>query len=85
MATKNKKQMEFVSKFSGEKYIFQKVSPAAWLDIMDEVNAEKRSRKLYDLTLENIVVQPKKTVDDFEDFAELDEVVTAALRFQRGK
>lgn len=87
MTAKNKKQMEFTSTVTGEKYIFQKVSPAAWLDIMDEVDQEKEKqrRKLYSLVLENIVVQPKKTIEDFEEFAELDEVVTAAIRFQRGK
>lgn len=83
--TKNTK--EFKSETTGAKYLFQKVSPASWLDIMDDVEAvkEKQRRRLYSAVLENIVVQPKVTLDDFTDFAELDEVVTAAIRFQRGK
>lgn len=85
----NKNIKEFTSE-SGEKYTFQKVRASKWLDIMDEVeaNEEHRRRKLYPAVLENIVVQPKLDVDDFDDrggFAELEEVVSAAIRFQRGK
>jgi hypothetical protein len=82
----NSKTKEFTSE-AGNKYTFQKVSPVAWLDIMDEVEAAqgKQRRTLYPKVLENIVVQPKMTLDDFEEYAELEEVVTAAVRFQRGK
>lgn len=82
-----KNQKEFTSDNSGKKYVFQKVSPISWLDIMDDVesNPEKKRRKLYGAALENIVVQPKTSLEDFDDFAEMDEVVTAAIRFQRGK
>lgn len=82
----NKNQKDFTSK-SGTKYSFQKVTPVAWLDIMDEVeaNKEQQRRKLYGATLENIIVQPKMALEDFEDYAEMEEVVTEAIRFQRGK
>jgi hypothetical protein len=85
--TLTKNQKEFKSEISGKTFIFQKVTPVAWLDIMDEVEAtkEKKSRKLYGEVMENIVVSPKMGLEDFEDFAEMDEVVTAAIRFQRGK
>jgi len=86
-ATENKNIKNHTSSVSGKKYTFQKVKPMAWLAIMDDVeaNEEQRRRKLYPAVLENIVVQPKMEVDDFEDFAELEEVVTSAIRFQRGK
>ena len=78
--------LDFTSK-SGEKYKFQKVKPIAWLELMDEaeVNGAPKRAKLYRAVLENVVVQPQLTVNDFEDMAELDEVVTAAIRFQQGK
>lgn len=83
MAEKTKK---FTSA-SGKEYTFQKVAPVEWLDIMDDVNSnkEKQSRKLYTAVMENIVVQPKMKLEEFDDFAEMDEVVTSAIRFQRGK
>lgn len=88
MAKKEKEMIkEYTSTNSGEQYTFQKVTPAEWLDIMDEVNAnkEKQSRTLYGKVLENIIVKPQQKLEDFDDFAEVDEVVTAAIRFQRGK
>jgi hypothetical protein len=77
---------EFTSA-SGTKYKFQKVTPIAWLELMDdaEVNGAPKRAKLYPAVLENVVVQPQVTVNDFDDMAELDEVVTAAIRFQSGK
>jgi hypothetical protein len=78
---------DFESK-SKTKYKFQKVAPIDWLDILDEVEdgAKVGQRKrLYGKVLENVVVQPKLEMKDFEDFAEMDEVVTAAIRFQQGK
>lgn len=77
---------EFVSK-SGEKYMFQKVAPADWLDILDDVEAEAKGkrRRLYSAALEFVVVSPTMKIEDFTDYAEMDEVVTAAIRFQQGK
>lgn len=83
----NSKQKEFKSA-SGEVYIFQKVAPVNWLDILDEVeDGEKKGqrRRLYGSVLENVVVKPRMSAEDFEDYAELEEVVTAAIRFQQGK
>lgn len=86
----NKKVVEMTKEFtskSGEKYMFQKVRPADWLDILDEVEEEKKGkrRRLYGAALEHVVVQPSMKLEDFEDYAELEEVVTAAIRFQQGK
>jgi hypothetical protein len=72
---------------SGRKYLFQKVTPVAWLDILDDVESEKKGqrKRLYKQVFEHIVVQPILELNDFEDFAEMDEVATAAIRFQQGK
>ena len=82
----NKKTMEFKSQ-AGNSYTFQKVSPSEWMRILD--NAERtgtiRRSDMFPDVLEHVVVQPSKTVDDFEEYAELDEVVKAAIRFQQGK
>lgn len=92
MAEKKKVVVEQIKKFTsqaGNDYTFQKVKPSSWLDIMDDVDAEKKGqrKRLYSSVLEHIVVQPKLVIDDFEDlgFAEMDEVVTNAIRFQQGK
>ncbi|KAB7635284.1 MULTISPECIES: hypothetical protein [Bacillus] len=81
------KQKTHTSKVEKKEFVFQKVAPSTWLDIMDEVDENKatRRRSLYSAVLENIVVQPKMKLDDFEDSAELDDVVLAAIRFQQGK
>lgn len=83
----NKKTKTHTSKVEKKEYLFQKVSPSAWLDIMDEVDENKstKRRSLYTAVLENIVVQPKVTLDDFDNSAELDDVVITAMRFQQGK
>lgn len=87
------KQKEFTSS-KGNKFTLQKVAPAQWLDILDDAEGDggkmKRS-KMYGAVLENIVVQPPQMkindfdADGYDGYAELDEVVTAAIRFQQGK
>lgn len=52
-----------------------------WLNQYGGVNQPK----MYELVLENIVVKPKKKIEDFEEMWELDEVVTTAIDFQYGK
>jgi hypothetical protein len=79
MATKKEK-------VEGTDYTFQKVAPRAWAKLMDEWSrGGEKVEKLMDLTFEHIVVEPKVSLDDFEDWAEADEVAKAAMRFQRGK
>jgi hypothetical protein len=76
---------EYTSK-AGNKYTFQKVTPRAWIRKLDEIDQKGKSREaLTEAVLENIVVTPKKTIDDFEDYAELEEVTVEAMRFQQGK
>lgn len=90
------KTKEFTTEF-GNKFTFQKVTPSKWLKVLDDVdqNGSRSRSKLYPAVLENVVVSPAGLApDDFDDevnypqlggFAELDEVVTAAIRFQQGK
>lgn len=69
-------------------YTLQKVSPREW----SRLKARCRDRqgnfseeKFYDEVLEYIVVQPKVTLDDFEDVDVVEEVITEAVNFQSGK
>jgi hypothetical protein len=77
---------EFTSS-TGRKYVFQKVAPVEWLDILDYVESEKKGtrKRLYKNVFEHIVVQPSLKLEDFEDFGEMDEVATEAIRFQQNK
>lgn len=72
---------------NGTEYTFQKVLPREWLRMRDRCknkHGQPIEEKLYEEVLKHIVVSPKKTLDDFTDVAELEEVVEAAVRFQRG-
>lgn len=85
----NSKVKDFTST-NGNKYVLQKVSFSKWLDILDESESSGRRKRtyFYPAVLENVVVSPSIKVDDFEEapyggFAELDEVVAEAIRFQQ--
>jgi len=72
---------------NGTEYTFQKVLPREWLRMRDRCknkHGQPIEEKLYEEVLKHIVVSPKKTLDDFTDVAELEAVVEAAVRFQRG-
>lgn len=78
---------EFTSK-TGKKYTFQKVSPSQWAEMLDngEIMGRIKRTIFYPSVLESVVVQPPNMkMDDFEEYEEMDEVVTAAIRFQSGK
>lgn len=83
------KSKEFESKV-GNKYTFQTVPNSTQANIWDEGTNDAGAvvnKKMMPLMLENIVVEPQGlTMDDFETWAELTEVTTAALTFlQTGK
>lgn len=93
----NPKIKNFTSE-AGNSYVFQRVTPSKWLKILDdsEAGGQRKRTSLYPAILANVVVQPGGlTPDDFDTdedaevqrggFAELDEVVTEAIRFQQGK
>lgn len=89
-ATKERTK-EFTSK-DGNVYTFQRVKPSKWMEILDQSDdgVGRRNRVRYaTLVLENVVAIPGGlTPDSFEEdgrggYAELDEVVGAAIRFQQ--
>jgi len=72
---------------NGVEYTFQKILPREWLRMRDRCKNKHGipiEEKMYGEVLKHIVVEPKKSLDDFTDVAELEEVVTSAIRFQRG-
>jgi hypothetical protein len=83
------KQKEYTSE-AENKYTFQSVLPSKWAQIADQItdkHGKMLNAKAMPAMLEHVVAQPSGLkMDDFEDWAELEEVTTAAFRFQqRGK
>lgn len=80
------KTKEFESK-EGNKYTFQTVLPSVWARVQDRIT-NKHGVLLSELAmpemLDKVVVQPPGLkMDDFESWAELEEVTTEAFSFQR--
>lgn len=68
-------------------YVLQKLPTRKALEIKQkwlDSNGQIIELNLYDEVLEHIVVNPKKTVDDFDDISELQALGTEALNFQFG-
>lgn len=80
------KTKEYESK-AGNKYTFQNVMNSKQAEIMDEgTNAVGKvlNTKMMPLMLQHVVVTPAGlTIDDFETWAELEEVTNAAFSFLR--
>lgn len=80
------KTKEFKSK-AGNEYTFQSLMNSVQASIFDEGtndNGKILNAKTMPLMLEHVVVQPQGlTMDDFETWAELEEVTNAAFRFLR--
>jgi hypothetical protein len=73
---------------NGSEYTLQKLLPREWLRLRERCknkSGQPVEEKLYDELLEHIVVSPKKHLDDFEDMAELEELMAEAVRFQLGR
>jgi hypothetical protein len=74
---------------SGKEYVFQSVYPSKWAEILDQITdqyGKLLNTKAIPAMLENVVVQPSGLkMDDFEDWAELEEVTQAAFLFQQGR
>lgn len=81
-------QKEFTSS-AGNKFVFQKVKNSKYLQILDrstDADGKPLISVMYPQLLKHVVIQPQDlTVDDFETFAEMQEVCEAALNFQQGK
>jgi len=82
------KTEEYVSQ-SGNKYVFQSVFPSKWAQIVDQItdkHGKVLNSKAMPAMLEHVVVEPSGLkMDDFEEWAELEEVTQAAFLFQQGR
>lgn len=68
-------------------YKLQKVSARDWARLLDR--AKNRfgvysEEQFYDEILKYLVVDPKVSLDDFDDFAEAQQLVKEAVTFQSG-
>jgi hypothetical protein len=72
---------------AGNKYTLQSVLPSVWAKVVDQItdkHGKLLNQKAMPAMLENVVVEPSGLkMDDFESWAELEEVTTAAFRFQQ--
>ncbi len=69
----------------GTDYVLQKVTPREWIRIRSrckDKNGNLIDETFYSEILEHIVVQPRMTIDDFEEIEELEEVMKEAITFQ---
>lgn len=82
------RQKEFTSE-AGNKYTLQSVVPSQWAALLDRITdryGKLLNTKAMPEMLEHVVVQPAGLkMDDFEDWAELEEVTTEAMRFQQNR
>jgi len=81
--TKEKKQT-----VQGVEYTFQKLPPRQWVRLRDR--CKNRFGNIMEETftsevLEHIVIDPKTTLDDFDEWEAAQEVVNAAITFQLGR
>lgn len=79
------KQKQFTSSEEKE-YTFQTVLPSVWAKTVDGItdkNGKLLNEKAMPAMLDKVVVQPQGLkMDDFESWAELEEVTQAAFTFQ---
>ncbi|MBA2878053.1 hypothetical protein HNR63_001107 [Anoxybacillus kamchatkensis] len=80
------KTEEYTSQ-AGNKYVFQSVFPSKWAQILDQItdkHGKVLNSKAMPAMLEHVIVQPAGLkMDDFEEWAELQEVTQAAFLFQQ--
>lgn len=77
------KQEQYKSK-AGNDYTFQNVPNSKHAEIMDDivVGGDLKTSRIMKNMLEHVIVQPQGlTMDDFDDWNELDEVTGAAYKF----
>lgn len=75
-------------KIGDTEYTFQRVPMRAWLEMKDNCKNQHGvvlESKLTAEILKHIVVEPRLTIDDFENEAELVEVASTAISFQQGR
>ncbi|WP_132995837.1 hypothetical protein [Sporanaerobacter acetigenes] len=68
----------------GEEYTLQKLPVRQALELREQWQTDGMvdEVKMFDLVLEHFVVNPKKTLDDFEDVVVVEELVGEALKYQ---
>lgn len=81
------KTKEYTSLEGNNQYTFQTVLPSVWAKIEDKIT-DKGGKLLLSVAmpemLDKVVVAPSGLqLDDFESWAELEEVTMAAYKFQR--
>ncbi|SFJ44270.1 hypothetical protein SAMN02799624_04540 [Paenibacillus sp. UNC496MF] len=77
------KQKTFISS-SGTEYVFQFPGIRKAVQIQDKISdkhGQVNGEALVDELLRHVIVQPKMTMEDFEDLGELTEVADAASDF----
>lgn len=79
--------MEKKVEIRGKEYTFKKIPPREWVRLKDRcknrfgnVIEEKFLAEIF----EHLVVNPKVSLDDFEDWSECQEVANAAIAFHLG-
>lgn len=73
---------------AGTEYILQKVTPREWARLRDRCKnrfGNVVEENFMAEILKHIVVEPKVTLDDFDEWADAQEVCNEAVRFQLGR
>ncbi len=72
----------------GKEYTLQKITPREWSRLKERCrnrNGHMVEERFITEILEHIVVDPKVNFDDFEEVAEVEELIGEAVSFQQGK
>lgn len=76
-----------IVKINGTDYTLQKISAREWIRMRKRCTKNNNfdDEKFIEEILEHIIIDPKRKIDDFDDYAELEEVVAEAVNFQSGR
>ena len=69
-------------------YTFQKLTPREWVRLRDRCkdrHGNMKEESFMSEVLQHIVVSPKVTLDDFDEWETAQEVTNAAITFQLGR
>jgi len=72
----------------GKEYVIQKVPPREWTRMRDrskDRNGNIVEERLIDEMFKHMVIDPKVSMDDFEDWAEVQDIFDAVAAFQLGR
>ena len=74
-------------KIQGKEYTLKKIPPREWARLRDRCKNRfgvMSEEKFLSEIFEYMVVNPRVSLDDFEDYDECQEVANAAIEFQHG-